>query len=280
MIAPEQIQLTDQIALITGGGGGIGRGIAVAMARFGAHVVIVDKDTAAGERTAAEVEEQNRECLFVHADMMDGGAVRGAFEQADAKFGRLDILVNNVGGVRQQSFLHMSENSLRRHVDLNLMSMFSATAAAAPLIARGKRGGAIINITSSEGLRAGPLVAVYSACKAAMVSFTQSTALEFAGLGIRVNAIAPDQCATEGVQARRPGATAAGFLPLDHPARIRYVPLGRIGVVDDVAGAAIFLASRLSSYVTGIVLPVDGGTIAASGWNRDAANEWTLYMKA
>jgi NAD(P)-dependent dehydrogenase (short-subunit alcohol dehydrogenase family) len=277
---PDAIKLTDQVAFITGGAGGIGRGIALGMAAFGAHVVIADKDKAAGERVANEIVALGREALFVETEMMERAQVDRAVQEADARFGRIDILVNNVGGVRQQRFLDMSERSLDRHIQLNLSTMLFASAAIAPIMIREQRGGSIVNITSSEGLRAGPLLAVYSACKAAMVSFTRSLALELADHAIRVNAIAPDQCRTEGVEVRRPGASTEGFLPFDHPARIRYVPLGRAGTPSDCADAAIFLSSQMASYITGVTLPVDGGTIASSGWNRDADNAWTLYMKA
>jgi NAD(P)-dependent dehydrogenase (short-subunit alcohol dehydrogenase family) len=279
MIDPSHILLKDKVAFITGGASGIGKGIALGLAAFGANIAIADKDVAAGQATTCEIAALGRTCRFFPLEMMNGDDVRSAIEGAYQAFGRLDILVNNVGGVRHQRFLDMSPRSIDRHVALNMTTMFIATAAAAPLIAASGQGGSILNITSSEGLRAGPLVAVYAACKAAMVSFTKSMALELAEQGIRVNAIAPDQCVTEGVLLRRPGALPEGFLPHDHPGRKRYVPLNRMGTVDDSAGAAVFLASNLASYITGETLCVDGGTIAASGWNRDAQGHWTLYMR-
>src|SRR5947209_3239259 len=131
------------------------------------------------------------------------------------------------------------------------------------------RGGSIINIVSIEGERAAPCYALYAACKAAVVSFTQSMALELAPHAIRVNAIAPDICLTEGL---------AKMLGEAERARHRFlVPLGRAGVPEDIAGAAVFLASDLAGYVTGVTLPVDGGTRAAAGWYRDPEGEsWLL----
>jgi len=103
-------------------------------------------------------------------------------------------------------------------------------------------------------------------------------ALELGQNGIRVNGIAPDQCPTAGTTGHM--AALPGMLPSDHPAVVRYVPLDRIGTVDDCAGACVFLASDLASYITGVTLPVDGGTLAASGWNRNHDNAWTLYADA
>ena len=136
------------------------------------------------------------------------------------------------------------------------------------MIAQG-RGGSIVNVVSIEAARAAPHYAVYAACKAAVVNFTRSTALELAPHGIRVNAIAPDICLTEGL---------APLVGEAERARHRFiVPLGRAGVPEDIAGAAVFLASDLSAYVTGVMLPVDGGTHAAGGWYRDPGGEgWLL----
>lgn len=273
MIDPSQILLTGKAALVTGGVNGIGKGIALGMARFGADVVLVDTDGDAGEATAGEIRALGREALFLRADVTDKEALRAAVAEAYTRLGRLDILVNNAGGVRRQRFEEMSDRSLQRHVDLNLTSMFTATAAVMPMLKRA--GGSIVNVASIESFRAGPLMAVYAACKAGMASFTQSMALELGPFGIRVNGIAPDQCETPGSLA--PGGRPPGFLPHGHPARLRYVPLGRSGTVDDCASAAVFLASDMAGYVNGVTLAVDGGTLAAGGWNRGADGEWTLY---
>ncbi len=278
---PSDVLLNDQVAIVTGGGGGIGRGIALGFAKFGAHVVIAEIDAARAEETAERVRELGREALAVPTDMMDTEQVRAMVARADARFGRVDVLVNNAGGVTARRFLEQSERSWRRHIDLNLVSMLAATHAAAPLMIRGGRGGSIVNVASIEASRAAPMFAVYAACKAGMASFTRSLALELAEHRIRVNCIAPDHTATPGTRGQRSGPVDESKWPArpaaEQSALERLIPLGREGVVDECASAVIFLCSKLSAYVTGVTLPVDGGTWASSGWLRSAdGGGWTL----
>jgi|SRR5690554_5423864 len=271
-MTPSDILLTDQVAIITGGANGIGKGIAVAMAQFGAHIVIADTDVKNGEKTAREIKELDRDALFIETNVADSDDVRSMINQARARFGRLDILVNNAGGTRQIPFVDHSERSWKRHIDLNLMSMLNATQAFAKTQVEDKRGGCIINIASSEGLRAAPGYAVYAACKAGMVSFTRTMAIELSPEHIRVCALAPDMIMTPGLKPFYDAATAE-----EVAARDRYIPLGRIGDVDEMGGAAVFLASSMASYITGVVIPVDGGTIASSGWTKSTEGDWALY---
>ena len=185
-----------------------------------------------------------------------------------------------MGGVSGRPFLEQSERSWRRHIDINLVSMLAATHAAAPIIIRGGRGGAILNVASIEAERAAPNFAVYAACKAWMVSFTKSMAIELSGHGIRVNCISPDHTVTPGNQGNRAGpvdpASWRTHSPEEIDAMNRLIPLGREGVDSECGDAAIFLFSSQSSYVTGVVLPVDGGTAAAGGWVRGRNGKWTL----
>ncbi len=275
-----KISLAGQVAIVTGGGAGIGRGIAISLARAGADLVIADIVAERAAEVVERVREQGRAAIACTLDVMDSEAIRRMVEEAATQFGRIDILVNNAGGVAAKSFLKQSERSWRRHIDINLVSMLAATSAAVPVMIKGERGGAIINVASIEGSRAAPGYAVYAACKAGMISFTRTMALELSGYGIRVNALAPDHTVTPGSMGNRSG-------PVDQrqwrrreaeevEAMNRLIPLGREGVVEECGDAALFLASEMSSYVTGTVLPVDGGTWAASGWMRSRDGGWTL----
>jgi len=270
---PADIRLDGRCAIVTGGANGIGRGIARGMAEFGADVVIVDLDDETGRQAAEEIAAAGRRSIFIPADVMDRDALRSAIDTAARSFGRLDILVNNAGGGRPVKFMDQSERSRDRHVEFNLGSLMTATHHAAQHMIAFGHGGSIINVSSIEGLRAAPGYAVYAACKAAMLNFTRTTAVELAEFGIRVNAIAPDIIVTDGFVNQAPGAMD----PPQVAARNRYVPLKRDGTPDDCAGPAIFLASRMSAYVTGATLSIDGGTWASSGWVRTPENDWRLF---
>ena len=274
------ILLTDHVAVVTGGGGGIGRAIALAYASVGAHVVIGDIIPERCEETAARVREMGREALAVPTDVSDTNQVRALIDTADRHFKRIDILVNNAGGVSRKAFIEQSERSWRRHIDLNLVSVLAGTAAAAPIMIRGKRGGSIINVSSIEASRAAPNYAVYAACKAGILNFTRTMALELSEHGIRVNAIAPDYTVTPGVRGNHTGpvdpASWVKPTPKQDDTTARRIPLGRAGVDTECGNIAVFLSSPMSSYVTGTVIPVDGGTWASSGWVRDRAGKWSL----
>jgi NAD(P)-dependent dehydrogenase (short-subunit alcohol dehydrogenase family) len=278
-----KVELTDQVALVTGAGAGIGRGIALAMAECGADIVVAEIDPDRGAEAAAAVERTGRRAVFAPTDVMDAEAVRAAVAQAEGTFGRLDILVNNAGGVSGRRFLEQSERSWRRHIDINLVSALAATSAAAPLMISGGRGGSIVNVATIEAARAAPMYAVYAACKAGLVSFTRTMAVELAEHGIRVNAISPDLTRTPGLSGLRQGPVPEELPPRDPQmeANIKaYIPLGREGVVAECAQVAAFLASPLAGYVTGANIPVDGGTWASSGWLRVPGGGWSLYGAA
>ncbi len=276
----DRTRLDGQTAFVTGGGGGIGRAIALRLAEAGANVALLDIFPERAEEAAARVRERGAKALALPADVMDTDALRAAIAATDAEFGRLDILVNNAGGVSGRPFLQQSERSWRKHVDINLISMMAATHAAAPIMIRGSKGGSIINVASNEASRAAPNFAVYAACKAGMLSFTKSMALELSEHRIRVNCIAPDHTVTPGNQGNRAGpvdpATWKQHSPEESDAMNRLIPLMREGIDLECGDAAVFLASEMASYITGVLLPVDGGTHAASGWVRGRNGKWTL----
>ena len=273
------IMLTGQVAVITGGGGGIGRACALRFADFGADVVIADIVPERCEEVAERVRERGRKALPVVTDMMDTGQIRAMVASADKEFGRVDILVNNVAGVAYKKFLDSSERSWRRHIDINLMSLFCATAEVAPIMIREGRGGSIINVASIEGVRAAPSVAIMAACKAAMISFTKSMALELSGDNIRVNCFNPDHTVTPGGRGNRTGpvdeSTWRVPTPDEEDKMNRVIPLLREGDARECGDLAVFLASKMASYTTGAIIPIDGGTSAASGWHRATTGVWT-----
>jgi NAD(P)-dependent dehydrogenase (short-subunit alcohol dehydrogenase family) len=170
----------------------------------------------------------------------------------------------------------MPEPSMRRHVEINLVSMFVATQAVATAMIDAGGGGSVVNVASIEAFRAAPMFAVYAACKAGMVSFTRTMALELSEHHIRVNCIAPDHTVTPGLRGNRTGPVDPGTWA-DSPGEwSRVVPLGREGLVEECASTVVWLCSKMSDYVTGDTIHVDGGTWASSGWLRRHEGGWTL----
>ena len=248
MLEPSAILLTGRVAVVTGAANGIGRGIALAMARFGARVAVCDRDAANLASVAAEIAGVGRQVVQAAIDVRDGEAVRAFVARVPAELGRLDVLVNNAGGGFMADFLEVSDKGQEALVRENFGSVAHCIRAAVPLMVGG---GSIINVTSIEAHRAGPGFAIYSAMKAAVANLTKSLALELGARMIRVNCIAPDVIPTPGTG----------------PIAVK-TPLPRQGTVDDVAAAAVFLASDMSAFVTGTTIHVDGGNRAAGGWRR------------
>jgi len=247
-LQPDAILLTDRVAVVTGAAQGIGRAVAQAFAAFGADLAVCDRDQANLESLAGEIEAAGRHVVPGVLDVRDGEAVRAWVAQVVERFTRVDVLVNNAGGGFQASFVDVSDKGQDALMRENFTSVATFARAVAPHM---PEGGSIINVTSIEAHRAGPGFAVYSAMKAAVANLSKSLALELGERGIRVNNIAPDVIPTPGT----------GPLPVR-------TPLPRQGHVDDVAGAAVYLASPLSAFVTGTTLHVDGGNWAAGGWHR------------
>jgi NAD(P)-dependent dehydrogenase (short-subunit alcohol dehydrogenase family) len=277
-IEPADILVTDRVAIVTGGGGGIGQGVALGLARFGADVAVLDVVPERCAATQAAIERLGRRALGIPCDVMDADQVRGAVAATREQFGRIDILVNNAGGVRGGPFVTMPEPSMRRHVEINLVSTFVATQEVARAMIDAANGGSIVNVASIEAFRAAPMYAVYAACKAGMVSFTRTMALELAEHRIRVNCVAPDHTVTPGLRGNRTGPVDPSGWPDSSAEWSRVVPLGREGLVEECASAVVWLCSKMSDYVTGDTIHVDGGTWASSGWLRRADGGWTLGL--
>ena len=279
-LSPRDIRLDDLVAVVTGGGGGIGQGCSIGLARFGAKVGVLDIVPERCAATAAAITREGGEAIGLATDVMQADQLRQRIHEVHDRFGRLDVLINNAGGVRGGLFLTMPEASMRRHVEINLMSMFVATQEAARLMVDGGRGGAIVNVTSIEGLRGAPQFAVYAACKAGMISFAKTMAVELGEHGIRINCIAPDHTITPGLRGNRTGPVDASTWAPDSPTQLdrysRLIPLGRQGLVEECAAAAVWLCSPMSVYVTGETISVDGGTAAGGGWTRLPDGGWTL----
>jgi NAD(P)-dependent dehydrogenase (short-subunit alcohol dehydrogenase family) len=256
--------LDGRVAVITGGGSGIGRGIAETFAEFGARVVIWEKDPETAEQTAAAVGG-----LGCVTDVRDEGQVDAALARTIAVVGIPTILVNNAGGTFSSGLLETTPKGWDTLIRSNLTQVLLCTQRVAATLVQQGASGSIINIATIEGTRAAPGYAAYAAAKAGVINFTKTAALELAQHGIRVNCLAPDLTLTEGIE--RVGSAEmlanAQFM----------IPMGRLGHVDEMAGAAAFLAGDLSSYVTGQTLHVDGGTHAAGGWyHRPDSGDYIL----
>jgi len=248
--------LSGHVALVTGGGTGICRGIARAYARLGADVCIVSRKPDVLERAAAELgAETGRAVLGVAADVRDPEAIGRAIAATVERFGALDTLVNGAAGNFLAPAAALSPNGFKTVVEIDLIGTFNASRAAFEALRASGRG-AVINISATLHYHGTPLQVHASAAKAGVDAVTKNLAVEWGGSGIRVNAIAPGPIAeTEGMKRLAPGDLA-------DRAR-KGVPLGRFGSIDEIAAAAVFLRSAAGAYITGAVLVVDGGQCVA-----------------
>ena len=243
----------DKIAIITGGSMGNGRAIALGLAKEGADIVVADINLPLAESTCAEARAIGRRALAVQTDVSKKTDVDAMLARTLDEFGHVDILVNNAGVTSRQDFFELDENEWDRVLNINLKGVFLCTQAAARAMIDSGIRGKIINISSVAAKRGVPYSVHYSASKAGVELFTQSTAKALARQGVYVNAIAP-------------GVMETGMLKpfLEEPGRLeQYLeasPFGRIGHPEDLVGAVIFLASEASDFVTGIVIRVDGGS--------------------
>ena len=257
------MKLAGKVAIVTGGGSGIGRAICRRIAADGAKVVVADYDIDGANAVAAEIAAGGGEAVGVAVDVRDVPQTERMVAQAVERFGRVDILVNNAGVFRMAPVLETTEAIWDFNVDVNCKGvLFCAQAAARQMIAQGG-GGKIVNLSSQAGRRGEPLVLAYCASKAAVISMTQSMALAFAPHGITVNAVAPGIVDTPMWDVvDREFAKYEGLAPGAARKRaVDAIPIGRIEQPEDVANAVAFLVSPDADYITQQTLNVDGGNV-------------------
>ena len=243
------IDLKDKIAVVTGAGQGIGRDIALALSRAGAAISAADYVEEGIKGLAGELAASGTEAIYTVADVSRFDRCERIVKNTIEKFGRVDILVNNAGIARDNLIMRMKEDEWQQVIDVNLKGVFNCMKAVSRLMLK-QRGGRIINIASIIGLIGNAGQANYSASKAGVIGLTKTAAKEFASRGITVNAVAPGYIDT---------AMTKALSSQIREKMLTFVPLGRMGTGQDVAGAVVFLASGIASYITGEVVRVDGG---------------------
>jgi NAD(P)-dependent dehydrogenase (short-subunit alcohol dehydrogenase family) len=260
--------LAGRTAVVTGGGGGIGRGISEMFAAHGARVVVAEIDPGRADETATAIAAAGGDAQPVVVDVTEAQDVERLGAAVD---GPVDVLVNNVGHYLfpAADFAGSRPEQWEELYRINLLHVFLCTHAFLPRMTAAGRG-SIVNVSTVEAFRAIPQGAVYSAFKGAITAFTRSLAIEVGNSGVRVNAIAPDLTETLQVPYER-------WVKEDQQHLIpTWVPVGRFGTPDDIAGCALFLASDLSAFVTGTTIHADGGSLAAGGWFRSSHRKgWT-----
>lgn len=272
----ERSGLDGTVAVVTGGAGGLGRGITLDLAENGVRLGVIDIDNEAVDLLRRSFQDGGYDA-FVHlGDTRDPANLVSLFEEVDQRWGRLDTLVNGVGGTFQAEFSDTDPKGWDALLRTNLLHVFHVCSMAIPKMRAGGKGGSIINLTTVEAQRAAPGFAVYGAAKAAVEHLARTLAVELGPDGIRVNNVAPDYTPTPNMQ-----KIVAGENHLDAPlfAQIR-LPMAREGRVSDTSNCVVFLASHLASYVTGSTIHPDGGTLASGGWFNWPGIGWDMVPKS
>lgn len=245
-----------KVALVTGGTSGIGRETAIQFANQGAKVVVAGRRTEEGEAVVREIEAAGGEGRFVQTDVTKEDQVKHLVEETVRHYGRMDIAFNNAGIEQTAPITEFTEADYRKVFDINVLGVFLSQKYEIPAMLK-SGGGSIINTSSIVGQIAMPGAGIYIASKHAVEGITKTTALELAGQGIRVNAVAPGAIATDMIDrfAGEEGTDGRQQLASQHP-------MGRLGRPEEIAAAVLYLASDAASFTTGISLPVDGGYLA------------------
>lgn len=256
MTIAEQFGLKDKVAFVTGAGSGLGRQFARTLAEAGATVALAARRREKLEETAQMVADIGGTAICVDLDVTDSSSVRDSFAEAESSVGTADILVNNAGISREGFLVDLSEADWDAVVDTNLKGVFLVAQRAAQGMIKAGKPGSIINIASVLGLQVSKMLAPYIAAKSGVVQLTKAMALEWSRYSIRVNAIAPGYFQTE-INEHFWGSEASKRM-------VKRIPMKRVGVVSELSGPLLLLASDAGSYMTGSIIGVDGGHLCAS----------------
>jgi 2-hydroxycyclohexanecarboxyl-CoA dehydrogenase len=259
--------LAGKTAIITGAGSNIGRGIALAFGEEGANVVIAEIDEAQAKKVANQIAGRGGSAMVIKADVTDAQAVNDLVKKSLDKFGKIDIVVNNVGWTRRRLFVEKPVEEWEKEIRLNYWSLLYCTRAVIDHMIE-RRYGKIISIASDAGRVGDAKATIYSGCKGAVIAFSKALALEVAQFGINVNAVSPSTVMPEnldedvGKHSAWTSPDAREYLTLERRAKIvQFYPLGRLAKPQDIANVVLFLASDRSSFITGETIGVSGGSV-------------------
>jgi 3-oxoacyl-[acyl-carrier protein] reductase len=274
-ILDERANWQGKVALILGGADGMGRAITVALATAGVDVAFCDINADAIKATLELLKPLDRKVLCAAVDVRDRAALDAFWADFDRQFKRVDIVVNVVGGVRHKAFLDSVPQDWDDNIRKNFAYVVQSCHHAGTRMKAAGRGGSIVNITTIEGYRAAPGFSVYAGLKAGVANLARTLGCELAPFGIRVNCVAPDQTPTPGLFAcidpvsydpPPAGKSEAEIWKLAEEQARNAIPMGRMGRLEDIENCVLFLASDLSTYLTGQTLHCDGGAMASAGW--------------